>query len=173
MKKDKPVCLVASVHQRLLNKARKTGRPFNELLQYYAMERFLYRLSKSAHADKFTLKGALMLAVWEAPVTRPTKDIDVLAQTRNSIETITGAVRDMCEQPVESDGILFDAASITSERIVEDVEYEGIRVCFRGNLGRARVTMQFDVAFGDQIVPGSKLSGYPTILDFPAPPTAG
>ncbi len=37
----------ASVHQRLLNKAHQTSRPFNEVLQYYAMERFLYRLSES------------------------------------------------------------------------------------------------------------------------------
>ena len=45
----------ASVRQRLLNKARETGRPFSELLQYFAMERFLYRLSQSEHADKFIL----------------------------------------------------------------------------------------------------------------------
>ncbi len=54
----------ASIHQRLLNKARNEQRPFNELLQYYAIERFLYRLSQSNHTDKFILKGALMLRVW-------------------------------------------------------------------------------------------------------------
>jgi hypothetical protein len=52
--------LRASVHQRLLNKACQANRPFSELLQYYVMERFLYRLSKSAHSGKFILKGALM-----------------------------------------------------------------------------------------------------------------
>jgi len=35
----------ASVHGRLLNQARDTRRPFNELLQYYGIERFLYRLA--------------------------------------------------------------------------------------------------------------------------------
>ena len=72
--------MAASVHQRLLNKSRQTGRPFSELLQYYAMERFLYRLSKSAFADKFVLKGALMLTVWKAPVSRPTRDMDFLSE---------------------------------------------------------------------------------------------
>lgn len=38
--------VAASVHQRLLNKAKKSSRPFNELLQYFATERFIYRLSK-------------------------------------------------------------------------------------------------------------------------------
>ena len=40
----------ASVHQRLLNKAKESSRPFNELLQHFAIERFIYRLSKSPHA---------------------------------------------------------------------------------------------------------------------------
>lgn len=43
--------IAASIHQRLLNKARETGRPFNEVLQYFDMERFLYRLSKSDHGQ--------------------------------------------------------------------------------------------------------------------------
>ena len=41
--------LAASVQARLQNHARATNRPFQELLQYYAMERFLYRLSTSPH----------------------------------------------------------------------------------------------------------------------------
>jgi hypothetical protein len=42
-----PRNIPASVRQRLLNRAKSDRRPFNELLQYYAMERFLYRLSQS------------------------------------------------------------------------------------------------------------------------------
>ena len=53
----------ASIRQRLLNRARSNRRPFNELLQYFAMERFLYRLSQSTHAHRYVLKGALMLYV--------------------------------------------------------------------------------------------------------------
>jgi hypothetical protein len=40
--------LPASIHQKLLNKARQSGRAFNEMLQYYAIERLLYRLSISS-----------------------------------------------------------------------------------------------------------------------------
>ena len=58
MRKDSPKDIAASVHQRLLNKARETGRPFNEVLQYFAMERFLYRLAQSPFKDRFVLKGA-------------------------------------------------------------------------------------------------------------------
>ena len=61
----------ASIRQRLLNQARSDQRPFNELLQYYSMERFLYRLSQSVHAEQFVLKGAMMLRVWQSPELRP------------------------------------------------------------------------------------------------------
>ena len=71
--------LPASIHQRLLNKSYETGRSFNELLQYYGIERLLYRLSISEHAQLFTLKGALMFNVWGVPGMRPTRDIDLLS----------------------------------------------------------------------------------------------
>jgi hypothetical protein len=64
--------IAASVHQRLLNKAKESSSPFNELLQYFAIERFIYRLSKSSHADQFILKGALMFSAWCGPASRPT-----------------------------------------------------------------------------------------------------
>ena len=47
--------MAASVHQRLLNHAYATGRPFNEILQYFALERFLYRLGHSSYAQTFVL----------------------------------------------------------------------------------------------------------------------
>jgi hypothetical protein len=41
----------ASVHQRLKNTAETLGRTFNDLAQYYALERWLFRLSKSKYAE--------------------------------------------------------------------------------------------------------------------------
>lgn len=94
--------IVVSVHQRLLNKARKSSRPFNELLLHFAIERFIYRLSKSPHADNFILKGALMLLTWNAAQSRPTMDIDLLGRINNSFDSIVGAMVDACEMTVES-----------------------------------------------------------------------
>jgi hypothetical protein len=165
--------IAASVRQRLLNKAKKTGRTFSELLQYFAMERFLYRLSKSRYADNFVLKGALMLTAWEAPFTRPTMDIDLLGRIGNSIETIVDVTREMCRQEVEPDGIVFDVTTIEAERIAEDAEYEGIRVRFRGSLDTAQVVMQLDIGFGDIIIPSPEPTNYPTLLDLPTPHLCG
>jgi predicted nucleotidyltransferase component of viral defense system len=163
----------ASVRQRLLNHARETGRPFSELLQYFAMERFLYRLSKSGYADRFILKGALMLAVWKAPLSRPTMDIDLLGKIDNNIEAVIAITKDICSQKVEPDGITFDPNDIRGERITEDADYEGVRVRFHGSLGTARFTMQLDIGFGDVVIPAPGSLEYPTILDLPAPELRG
>ena len=147
--------IAASVHQPLLNKAKESSRPFNELLQYFAIERFIYRLSKSPHADQFILKGALMFSAWCGPASRPTMDIDLLGKIDNRIDTITTVMKDACLTDVEPDGISFDAETVEAVRITEDAEYEGVRVRVRGSLGKARVSIQIDIGFGDVIVPNA------------------
>jgi len=173
MTRQNPKDPAASVRQRLLNKARESGRPFNEILQYYAMERFLYRLSKSPYANHFVLKGALMFNVWTGTLSRPTLDIDLLGRLSNHLESIIAALRSVCTQEVEPDGLVFDPDSVTGERIIEGASYEGIRVRLRGTLGTARVVIQVDIAFGDIIVPFATTTDYPTILDLPIPSVQG
>ena len=165
--------LAASVQARLQNHARATKRPFQELLQYYAMERFLYRLSKTPHRARFILKGALMLHVWDAPLARATKDLDFLGRLDNSLENLERVIREVCAADVEPDGMVFDPATVKTERIKEDADYEGVRVRFVGLLGKARVAMQIDVGFGDVVTPGAQDITYPALLDFPAPDALG
>lgn len=161
--------LGASVRQRLLNQSRAQNRPFQELLQYFAMERFLYRLAKSPHADRFILKGALLLTAWRAPASRPTMDIDLAGQTNNQLDHIREVVSAVCGVAVDPDGIEFNRDSIEVSRIKEDADYEGVRVLFHATLARARIPMQLDIGFGDVITPGPTEVEYPTMLDFPAP----
>jgi predicted nucleotidyltransferase component of viral defense system len=165
--------IASSVHQRLLNRARQTDRPFNELLQYYAMERFLYRLSKSRYKDKFILKGALMLIYWEAPISRPTADIDLLGYLDSEVDTVVSIMKDICGQQVVPDGMIFHTESVSGERIIEGAEYQSVRVKARGGLGNAMVMAQIDVGFGDVVIPFPEKMTYPVILDFPAPRLLG
>ncbi len=163
----------ASVRGRLQNKAREANRPFAELLQYYAMERFLYRFSRSKYAEKFVLKGALMFTVWKVPERRTTLDIDFLAQYDNQIIKIEEVIKEVCGSKVLADGLKFDQATVEGQKIKEDADYEGVRVKFRGFLDRARIPMQIDVGFGDVVYPKPKTIDYPTILDFPKPELKG
>ncbi len=59
---------------------KKTTRPFNEVLVYYGIERFLYRLGRSEFEKKFILKGALMIQVWSQEMARATHDVDFLGR---------------------------------------------------------------------------------------------
>jgi hypothetical protein len=163
----------ASVRQRLLNHAKANGKPFAEVLQYYAMERFLYRLSVSQHVETFTLKGALLLTAWQAPISRPTMDIDLLGRTDNAVDTIVTLMREISQLAVADDGIVFDSASFAGEAIREDADYAGVRTTFVGRVDSARVHMQIDIGFGDVMTPGPETLIYPTILDFPAPKLSG
>ena len=161
--------IAAAVRQRLLNKSRSDIRPFQELVQYYAMERFLYRLSQSHHANRFILKGALMLRIWQTPDIRPTMDIDLLGRTNNDMSLLISNITDILSVDVEPDGLSFFPDDITAERITEDAEYEGIRIWFPAKLDTMTLNMQIDIGFGDVIYPGPEKSEIPTILEFPAP----
>ena len=161
--------VAASVRQRLLNRARSGRRPFAVLLQNFAIERFLYRLSQSEHTSRFILKGALMLQVWRSPEFRPTMDIDLLCRTGNEEAGIVAQVRNILNVDVKTDGLLFDPTSIRTGRITEGAEHEGIRVQFQGSLGTAQIHMQIDVGFGDVVYPAPESAQFPAMLDFPAP----
>lgn len=165
--------VATSVHQRLLNMARESSRPFNELLQHFAIERFIYRLSKGHRADRLILKGALMFSTWSGAVTRTTMDIDLSMRSDNELETVVATIKDACRRRVEMDGMSFDPETVTAARITEGAEYEGVRARVRGHLGNARVSLQIDVGFGDVIVPGPNKTVYPVLLDFPAPELNG
>ena len=170
---NKVTNISASVRARLLNRARSEQRPFNELLQYYSMERFLYRLSKSKHADSFVLKGGLMLQMWWGSLTRATKDIDLHRAATASVDELEIIIRDCIGVQVEDDGLLFDAETVNGEQIRLDAQYDGVRIRFAGSLGNARVSVQVDVGFADIITPGAQPISYPTLLDFSTPELLG
>ncbi len=161
--------LSASIRQRLLDKARNEKRPFQELLQYFAMERFLYRLSRSPHNRKFILKGALLLQVWEVSRIRPTMDIDMLGKTSNDHESIAQVFQEILQFETDPDGLEFDSSSIQIEEITEEADYRGVRVKFSGLLEKAKIPMQIDIGFGDAIYPEARQSKFPVILDLPEP----
>ena len=159
----------ASVHQRLLNLAREQRVRFEGMLQRYAVERFLYRLSASDEVDRFTLKGAALLRMWTGQELRPTRDIDFLARGARDEAAIRTALRDVCGIPCREDGVVFDPATISITSIRIDQPDGGLRVRIRGGLGRARLAVPVDIGFGDVITLGRREEDYPTLLDLPAP----
>lgn len=159
--------IAASVRQRLLNIASKENADFGFVLTRYALERVLYRLSRSPHQSSFVLKGALLFNVWADAPHRPTKDLDLLGRGSPSIDRCRAVFAEICAIETESDGLVFSAGTITAEKIKEDQEYEGVRVKLIAKLERARISIQVDIGFGDAVTP--ELVDYPTLLASPAP----
>jgi len=171
--KKELVNVAESVHARLRNAARERGSPFEELLQYFAMERFLYRLSQTDHAGRFVLKGALMFVAWDVPIGRPTRDIDLMGSGDPAPESVVAVMRDACLADGGGDGLEFDTATVEAQRIRLDAEYEGVRAVVRGNLGTSQVRIHVDIGFGDATTPAPVMMDYPVILDLPAPRLRG
>ena len=159
----------ASVRQRLLNLAHDLSVDNNLVLQRYAAERFLYRLSVSREVDRFILKGAALFRVWAGQELRPTRDIDFLDAGPEDRAAMRTALAAVCGIPCPEDGVVFDPASIRIDNIRDEQPYGGLRVRIRGSLGQARLDLQIDVGFGDVVTPEREVQDYPTLLDLPAP----
>jgi len=142
---------------------------FQQVLVRFALERLLYRLTRSAHADRFLLKGALLFTLWYDMPHRATRDADLLGFGASDPASVAQVFRAIAAVAVD-DGIVFDPASVAAEAIRKEAGYGGVRVIVAGDLARARCKTQIDVGFGDAVMPGPVESVYPVLLDdLPAP----
>ena len=168
MTKRTPTNLPVSVHTRLLNGARARKENVDFILQRYAAERFLYRLGKSKHRERFVLKGATLFALWGGSLYRPTRDLDFTGYGNSEPQAVLMCFREICQTEVEDDGLQFDASSVKPEPIRDETDYGGVRFVFQAKLGKVPIRMQVDVGFGNAIEPPAEEVKYPTLLDAPS-----
>lgn len=159
-----------SVFQRLLGHAKTRGEDFNFMLFRYGIERLLYRLSVSAYANEFILKGASLFLVWKGHNYRVTKDADLLSTSPADAEHINSIFRELCHYKTEdSDGIKFKPDTVRALPIREEQAYDGVRVTLLGILYHARIPLQVDIGFGDAVTPEPEQIRFPTLLGAPPP----
>jgi len=158
-----------SIRTRLLNLAKAQKVDFQQMLVRFALERILYRLAQSEHAERFLLKGALLFTLWYDMPHRATRDADLLGFGEGDLESVAQAFRDIAAVTAD-DGIIFDPASVAVDEIRKEAGYGGIRVVVVGELAKACCKTQLDVGFGDAVTPGPIDATYPVLLDdLPAP----
>jgi predicted nucleotidyltransferase component of viral defense system len=155
----------ASVRARLLNRAKADKAEFQLVLTRFALERLLYRLSKSPYRDQFLLKGALLFDLWFDEPHRPTRDADFLGFGAADIPRIETIFRDICEIAAAEDGMVFDPASVKGQEIRKEANYTGIRITLLATLDGAECPVQADIGFGDAVTPGPEDTDYPAYLD--------
>lgn len=161
--------MAASVRARLLNRAHETRQDFNLVLTRYAIERLLYRISISKHADQFLLKGALLFDLWFDIPHRPTRDADFLGFGTAELPRMESIFKDICAIET-SDGVTFQADTVHATEIRKEANYSGVRVMLLGVIDSARCQIQVDIGFGDAVTPGPENVEYPVMLpEFAAP----
>lgn len=150
--------------------ARRKGRPTDELVVLFILERFLYRLSRSVHRERLVLKGGMLLAAFDER--RPTRDVDLLARgTQNDIDVVSALIRQVLDVEVD-DGVSFDTAQLDARIIREHELYAGVRVVVPARVGRARHPLRVDVNVGDPVTPAPREVRFPALLAGPFPVVA-
>ena len=158
----------ASVRARLLSLSRASGQSFDLILTRFALERLLFRLGKSAHADRFVLKGAMLLMTWFHDPYRGTRDLDLLGFGDPDPDAMLAVFREILEQDAD-DGVQFDGGALRVDRIREELEYGGLRLRTTAEISGAKIKVAIDIGFGDAVEPNAEVVDYPSMLDLPAP----
>ena len=162
----------ASVRARLLRVSREKGQNFDLILTHYAIERLLYRLAQSRHAERFVLKGAMLLMTWFDEPFRGTRDLDLLGYGNPAPDAVLDVFKEVLGQE-QPDGVVFDTGAARISRIREQNEYGGFRMRATADVAGARIAVNVDVGFGDATQPPAEWLDYPVLLDMPAPRLRG
>jgi predicted nucleotidyltransferase component of viral defense system len=157
----------ASVRDRLTQRARAAGENVQLILTRYAIERLLYRLSLSAHSEKFVLKGAMLFSLWSPTPYRATGDLDLLGMGDPAATALIAAFRDVLQVEAADDGVTFLPETLRAEPTRPQDEYAGVRVLFDAMIAGARLPIQVDVGFGDAVTPAAQQIEYPSLLGMP------
>jgi hypothetical protein len=131
-------------------------------MQLYVLESFLARMASTGSADRFVLKGGVLLAVFGQR--RPTRDIDLQAQSiANDPATVRAAITDIAAASLD-DGVVFDTQAATAAAIRDEEQYQAVRISMTASLATARPSFHVDVNVGDPITPEPQIVQLPRIL---------
>ena len=154
------------MRQRLLNLSREQGRIFEVVLVTYGLERLLYRLSISEFRNRFILKGGILVTFWIEDENRVTRDADFLGHGDASEDHLKSVFATILSLEAD-DGLVYDIDGLAAETIREEHEYGGIRLKTTAYLGKTRIPITIDVAFGDALTERDYTINFPSLLNMP------
>ena len=156
-----------AIQARARSDAARTGQPVatGEYLTRHALESFLFRVTRTVHANAFVLKGGILLTAYD--VRRPTKDLDAEAISASVTPAhVSRVVRDAAAVDAD-DGIAFDLDSISIQEIRDDAEYPGLRMRAAVTLASWKGKVAWDISTGDPIVPAPRTVLIPRVFGDP------
>ena len=153
----------ASLRGKVRHLSNEYGLKPQEVLQMYLFEHLLMRLAKSSYADKFVLKGGLLISSMTGIYQRTTMDMDATVVGMDmDEETIANALREICATDV-GDGMTYAFERI--EPIREDDEYANWRAHLKAKYGRIDAPVKVDITTGDAIYPSQVRHKFELMFD--------
>ena len=146
---------------RAASKAR--GMATQQLLSRWAAERFLARLSSSAHAGRLILKGGNLFTLWTGDLYRSTSDVDLhgeeadATRMRDILFEVASSILD------EEDATTVHLPAAKPKGLVGG-HMPGLRVHVQALVGSAKIPFKVDVGFGHAITPGVDVGWFPSVL---------
>ena len=148
---------------RIRNIAKDNKADARVLIRIYMMERFLERVANSPYAEKFVIKGGILVTSMVGVSLRSTMDIDTTVRNINlSEKDVLRIVKEICDIDMDDD-ISFVIKEISD--IMDDMEYPGIRVSLDAALGKMITPIKIDISTGDVITPGAIEYEYKLMLE--------
>ena len=138
---------------KIKNLANGDVRKAETLMRIFFMERFIERVSVSEYREKFILKGGMLTSSLLGIDMRTTMDIDTTVRSLPlTDEDIQRIIAEIISIQLD-DGISFKIVS--TERIMDEFDYPGVKVHLEGVLEGIRQPIKIDVSTDDVITPGA------------------
>lgn len=138
---------------KIKNLSGKDAKKAESYVRLFFMERFLERVSVSDYKDNFILKGGLLTSSLLGIDLRTTMDIDTTVTAIDLNEDEIRRIIDSFCNIAMDDNISFEITS--TETIMDDFEYPGVRVHLEGRFEGIRQPIKIDVSTDDVITPAA------------------
>lgn len=153
----------AQIRGRIKNLAEQNNADSRVLMRLYMMERYLERVSVSKYRNNFIVKGGVLVTSLLGISMRSTMDIDTTIQNYDlSIENTKRMIEDISSIDID-DGVDFTIKSVM--KIMDDMEYPGIRFALDSRIGRMITPVKIDVSTGATITPRAIEYDYKLMLE--------
>lgn len=153
----------AQIRGRIKNLSEQNNADPRVLMRLYMMERYLERVSVSKYRNNFIVKGGVLVTSLLGISMRSTMDIDTTIQNYDlSLENTKRMIEDISRIDID-DGVDFTIKSVM--KIMDDMEYPGIRFALDSRIGRMITPIKIDVSTGATITPRAIEYDYKLMLE--------
>jgi len=145
---------------------RSRGETPRAALRHYLLEGILRRIALTC--EGFVLRGGLLTRAWIAPLTRPTRDLDLVGDFPFSVSDTARRFRPVLTQPFD-DGVVIAPESFASTGIWLDSEFPGVRIALAIGYRDVGQELTLDIGFGDPLIPQANTFRYDPMVGDPFP----